>query len=133
MRDFVENFVVDFHDLVTDPQTLFLGQAPWLHQGHVDADAVFRAPADAEAQTLVALVALHGDLAQLPRRLVDEVPAEQRHQRSCPVAAGAEAVRRAAQRNLTLGWVAWREMSGGRRASAGEVLGLRLASTIVCN
>lgn len=133
MSDFVEDFVVDFHDLVTDSETLFLRQAPLLHQGHVDADPVLRAAADAESQALVALVPLHGDLPQLARRLVDEVPPEQRHQGSCPVAAGAEAVRRVSQRHLKLGRVVWREMPRGSRAGAGEVTRRRFGVAIACH
>ncbi len=82
MRDFVEDFVIDFHDLVTDSETFFLRQAPRLHEGHIDANPVLRAAANAEAEALVALVPLHGDLPQLARRLVDEVPPEQRLQGS---------------------------------------------------
>lgn len=119
MSDFVEHFVVHFHDLVTDPETLFLCQTPRLHQGHVDADPVLRASADAEAQALVALVSLHGDLPHLAWRLVDEVRPEQRHEGSCPVAAGAEAVRRAPQSHLEVGRVVGREVPGGGRAGAG--------------
>lgn len=133
MSDFVEDFVVDFHDLVTDPETLFLCQAPWLHQRHVDTHPVFRPTADAEAQALVALVPLHGDLPQLPRRLMDKVPPEQWHQRSCPVAAGAEAVRRAAQRHLKVGRVVWREMPRGNRAGNGKVARRRFSTAIACN
>lgn len=100
--DFFENPVVDFHDLVPHSEPLFLRQAPRLHQGHVDPDPMLGTAADAESQALVALVPLHGDLPQLPRRFVDEVPPEQGHQRSCPVAAGAEAIRRALQRHLEI-------------------------------
>lgn len=121
MSDFFEDFVVNFHDLVADPESLLLCQAPRLHQRHVDPDPMLRPTADAEAQALVALVPLHGDLPQLSWRLVDKVPPEQRHQRSCPLAAGAETVRRAPQRHLKLRRVVWREMPRGSRAGAGEV------------
>lgn len=133
MGDFIEDFVVDFHDLVTDPETLFLRQAPGLHQGHVDPDSVLRTAANTEAQALVALVPLHGDLAQLTGRLVDKVPPEKRYQGSCPVATGAEAVRRAPQRHLKLGGVVWREMPRGRRASAEEFARGRLGVSVACN
>lgn len=133
MSDFVEDFVVYFHYLVTDPESLLLCQAAGLHQGHVDPDPVLRPAADAEAQALVALVPLHGDLPQLTRRLVDKVPPEQRHQGSCPVAAGAEAVRRAPQRHLKLGRVVWREMPRGSRAGAGEVARWSFGVAVACN
>lgn len=102
MGDFFEYSVVDFHDLVPHSEPLFLRQAPRLHKGHVDPDPVLGTATDAETQALVALVPLHGDLPELPRRLMDEVPTEQRDQGSCPVAAGAEAIRGAPQRHLEI-------------------------------
>lgn len=133
MSDFFEDFIVDFHDLVPDPETLLLCQAPGLHLGHVDADPMLRAAADAEAQALVALVPLHGNLPQLARRLVDEVPPEQRHQGSCPVAAGAESVRRVPQSHLELGRVVRRIMPRGCRVGAGEVARRGVGVAIACN
>lgn len=100
MRDLVKDLVVDFHDLVSDTKSLLLCQTPGLHQGHIDPHSVLRPPADAKAQPLVALVSFHADLPQRPRWLVDEVSAQQRHQRSYTVTAAAEGVRRAPERHL---------------------------------
>ena len=61
-----QGFVVDTQNLVPDSQPLLLGQRARLHQGHIDAHAMLRAPADAEAQALVGLGTPQAHQAHLP-------------------------------------------------------------------
>ncbi len=63
--DPVKHFVINFHYLISNSQTLLFSQWTRFYQWHIDPNSMLGSSADAKSQTLVALVTLEGHLSDL--------------------------------------------------------------------